>query len=155
MPVLLEQEGAAMKAVLLTLLAALLVLIAGFAAWVRLAPHPAARFHKTTEPQDEGDWPAPGGFEAVRAVTGDAQAVLARLDAIIRATPRTRPLAGSVAQGHRSYVTRSALWGFPDTTNVWVADGLLHIHGHLRFGRSDLGVNRVRITGWLAALGQL
>ena len=34
-----------------------------------------------------------------------------------------------------------------------VPDGdVLKIYGRLRFGRSDLGVNKARVEGWLAAL---
>lgn len=136
----------------LTLLA--LIAVSG-ALYIRVAPMDAEEFHRTYPGNAVGDWPMAGGFEAVRAVEGDPQAALARLDAIIRATPRTKPLAGSVAEGHVSYVTRSAVWGFPDTTNVWLEGELLHIRGHLRFGGSDMGVNRARIEGWLQALGQV
>ncbi|WP_212524682.1 DUF1499 domain-containing protein [Actibacterium sp. MT2.3-13A] len=135
----------------LTLLA--LIAVSG-ALYIRVAPMDVAEVHRTYPGHGPGDWPMPGGFEAVRAVGGDPQAALARLDAIILATPRTRALAGAVAEGHVSYVTRSAVWGFPDTTNVWLEGALLHIRGHLRFGGSDLGVNRRRIEGWLQALGQ-
>jgi len=135
----------------LTLVA--LIALSG-ALYVRVAPMDVAEFHRTTPGNGVGDWPMEGGFEAVRETKGDPQAALARLDAIIRATPRTKVLAGSVGEGHVSYVTRSALWGFPDTTNVWLEGDLLHIRGQLRFGGSDLGVNRARIEGWLQALGQ-
>ncbi|MGC9371455.1 MAG: DUF1499 domain-containing protein [Paracoccaceae bacterium] len=134
----------------------LLALIAASGAlYIRVAPMDPAEFHRTFPGHGPGDWPMPGGFEAVREVGGDPQAVLSRLDAIIRATPRTKVLSGSVQEGHVSYVTRSVFWGFPDTTNVWLEADMLHIHGHLRFGGSDLGVNRRRIEGWLQALGQL
>lgn len=135
----------------LTLLA--LIALSG-ALYVRVAPMDPEEFHRTYPGHGTGDWPTAGGFEAVRAVAGGPQEVLARLDAIILATPRTHHLAGSVAEGHVSYVTRSPLWGFPDTTNVWLEGDLLHIRGHLRFGGSDMGANRARIEGWLQALGQ-
>lgn len=136
----------------LTLLA--LIAVSG-ALYIRMAPMDPAELHRISAGHGVGDWPMPGGFEAVRAVEGDPQQVLARLDTIIRDTPRTTVLAGAVGEGHVSYVTRSAFWGFPDTTNVWLEGDLLHIHGQLRFGGSDLGVNRARIEGWLQALGQL
>jgi hypothetical protein len=135
----------------LTLVA--LIAVSG-ALYVRVAPMDVAEFHRTYPGHGVGDWPMPGGFEAVRKVGGEPQAALTHLDAIIRATPRTKVLAGSVEEGHVSYVTRSAVWGFPDTTNVWLEGDLLHIRGHLRFGGSDMGVNRARIEGWLQALGQ-
>ena len=66
------------------------------------------------------------------------------------ATPRTRALGGWDDQ--RLYVTRSALWGFPDYSTVRLADGQIEIYGRLRFGKSDLGVNQARIRNWLTDL---
>lgn len=138
-----------MKLAVILLLGLAALAVAG-SLYVRLAPLPMAgpgdrapRF-----PQFEGD---PGGFgTTLRTEDPDAAA---RLDAVIRATPRTRLLEGSLAEGHLRYVTRSLIWGFPDITDVLLRPGEIHIHGHLVYGRSDLGVNRRRIEGWLAAVG--
>ena len=78
---------------------------------------------------------------------------MARIDAIARATPRTTVLAGSVAEGRITYVTRSRLWGFPDYTTVERSGDRITLFGRLRFGRGDMGVNRARIEGWLAQAG--
>ncbi|MFU8779260.1 MAG: DUF1499 domain-containing protein [Roseovarius sp.] len=115
-------------------------------AYVRLAPSDSARWHAMPESLAPGDMA--GG--AVRVVPGD----LAALDAIIRATPRSRVLAGDVAQGMITYVTRSRVFGFPDYTTVRQDGARLEIYGRLRFGKSDLGVNAARIDGWLQRLGQ-
>ena len=48
-----------------------------------------------------------------------------------------------------TYVTRSALFRFPDYTTVRHRDAQIEIYGRLRFGRSDLGVNAARIDRWL------
>lgn len=101
---------------------------------------------------------APGAtentFGAVRPVQGDPQAALGALADIVMATPRTRAFAGSVDEGHVSFVTRSLIFGFPDVTNIWLAPDGLHIHGGAVYGRSDLGVNRARLTGWLETFDQ-
>jgi hypothetical protein len=123
----------------------LVAIVAGMA-YVRLAPSDPARWHAMPENLAPGD--LAGG--AVRVVPGD----LAALDAIIRATPRSRVLAGDVAQGMITYVTRSRVFGFPDYTTVRQAGERLEIYGRLRFGKSDLGVNAARIDGWLQRLGQ-
>lgn len=123
----------------------LVAIVAGMA-YVRLAPSDPARWHAMPESLAPGD--LAGG--AVRVVPGD----LAALDAIIRATPRTQILAGDVAQGMITYVTRSRVFGFPDYTTVRQAGETLEIYGRLRFGKSDLGVNAARIDGWLQRLGQ-
>ncbi|WP_298804926.1 DUF1499 domain-containing protein [uncultured Lentibacter sp.] len=127
----------------------LCVLVVGFAAYVRLAPETAARWRLSGEEMVAlalGDYAQPGGFRAVRPYEGDWAAV----EAVVLGTPRTRALANWGAE--RLYVTRSAFWGFPDYTTVRLAGGRLDIYGRLRFGRSDLGVNRGRILGWLARL---
>ena len=137
---------------------ALLVVLA--AAYVRLAPSDPDRWHRFAPPGPPGDYPATGGFTARRVVGGDPAGVMAALDQIARDTPRTRVLAGSAAEGFVTYVTRSALWGFPDYTTVYLtrtdpqADGdtTLTIHARLRFGQSDMGVNAARVRAWLAAL---
>lgn len=127
-------------------LALILIGIVAGMAYVRLAPSDPARWHGMTETIAPGD--LAGG--ALRVVAGD----LAALDAIIRATPRTQVLAGDVAQGMITYVTRSRVFGFPDYTTVRQDGARLEIHGRLRFGKSDLGVNAARIDGWLQRLGQ-
>lgn len=132
---------------MMKLLAVLLVvLIAAGLAFIRLAPSDPARWHQMPESVTDRD--LEGG--AMRRVEGD----LAALDAIIRDTARTRVLAGSVDQGMITYVTRSRVFGFPDYTTVRQSDDMLEIYGRLRFGKSDLGVNAVRIERWLDRLAQ-
>ncbi|WP_412506836.1 DUF1499 domain-containing protein [Roseovarius sp. SYSU LYC5161] len=130
------------------------------AAYVRLSPSDPDRWHRFAPPGPPGDSPAEVGFIARRVVAGDPKATMAALDSIARQTPRTRVLAGSASEGFVTYVTRSALWGFPDYTTAYLtrndpqAEGAttLTIHARLRFGQSDMGVNAARVRGWLAAL---
>lgn len=125
---------------------ALLVLIAAVLAYIRLAPSDVARWHDL--PDGISDQTLEIG--AMRRVRGD----LAAFDAIIRDTPRTTVLAGSVEEGMVTYLTRSRVFGFPDYTTVRQAGERLEIYGRLRFGASDLGVNAARIDAWLRRLGQ-
>lgn len=121
--------------------------------YVRLAPADPSRWHLPPYP-GSGTRATRDGFIVWRETgPGAAAEVMARLDRIIRATPRTRVFAGSPAEGMVTYVTRSRIWGFPDYTTVsQEARDQIVIHGRLRFGRSDLGVNRRRIEAWLARL---
>lgn len=119
------------------------------AGYVRLAPSDVARWHQM--PKAVTDQDLTGG--AMRAIAAD-DTTFARLDAIIRDTPRTHVLAGALNEGMITYVTRSAVFGFPDYTTLRRADDQLEIYGRLRFGKSDLGVNAARIDGWLMRLGQ-
>lgn len=118
-------------------------------AYVRLAPSDPERWHSMPAAVTNRD--TDGG--AMRVV-GAGQDGLTRLDRIIRATPRTDVLAGSVEAGMITYVTRSRVFGFPDYTTVRQAGPQLEIYGRLRFGHSDLGVNAARIDGWLQSFAQ-
>ncbi|MGR3525981.1 MAG: DUF1499 domain-containing protein [Paracoccaceae bacterium] len=129
------------------LLSLVLLAVLGFGLWVRLAPSDPARWHVSIGDAGNRDF-AGAAIRTVPASPGD----MARLDRIIRATPRTTLLAGSPESGMVTYITRSRLWGFPDFTTVEARPGAIVIHGRLRFGSSDMGVNRVRVEGWVAAL---
>lgn len=118
-----------------------------FAAYVRLAPADAATWHQPIIAKVNMD--LPGGAIRVRSAGPDA---LAQVDAALRALPRTYPIAGSIDEGRVTYITRSALWGFPDYTTVEHSDGTLKMHARLRFGRSDLGVNAARLDAVLATI---
>jgi hypothetical protein len=136
--------------------------VAGFTAYVRIAPIDAALIQ--VDPETAGVAGGEGRF-IVRPKGGDVaapvfsetpEALLARFSAIALATPRTKIIAGSLAERRITYVTRSAFWGFPDYTTVAalpVSGGAtLAIYARLRFGGSDLGVNKARVLSWLDAL---
>jgi uncharacterized protein (DUF1499 family) len=95
-----------------------------------------------------GAYPVAGGHYAVRKVT-EVEAALAKVTSALSALPRTR----KVADGPATFVTRSALWAFPDVTRVWIEGDTVHIAGHLIYGKSDLSVNKARITAVLARSG--
>lgn len=128
-------------------IALIVVAVASFALYVRLAPSDPARWHVSTG--DAGNRDFAGA--TIRTIPSDPGA-MTRLDRIIRATPRTTRLAGNPEEGMVTYVTRSRIWGFPDYTTIEARPGAIVIHGRLRFGSSDMGVNRARVTGWIAAL---
>lgn len=123
-----------------------LAVVAGLA-WIRLAPSDPADWH--VDPMVTADQDLAGGVR--RRIDGD-EAVLAMLDRIILATPRTELLAGSVDEGRLTYVTRSQWMGFPDYTTVQQSDDSIEIFARLRFGQSDMGVNKARVDGWLDQL---
>lgn len=120
-------------------------------AYIRLAPSDPARWHV-----DPGAAPTAGERRAVTLDGTTPQETLARLDAIALASPRTTRMAGSPAEGRMTWVTRTALFGFPDyTTAAARAEGsatVLTIHARQRFGRNDLGVNAARLDAWLGLL---
>lgn len=133
----------------------------GLGAYIRLAPSDPARWHEDPRLVTR---PASPNFHLIRMVGGDeiprvfqmAPDMLAqRIDEIARAEGAKR-LAGSVAAGHMTYVTRTRLMGYPDYTSVLIepaGEGAMVLaYARARFGHSDLGVNRARLTRWLAAV---
>lgn len=128
----------------LWVLLALAVIVVGY---IRLAPSDPAVWHRPPEVTGDKDFKA-GVTRLVRAGPDG----LARLNEIALATPRTKVLAGSVEDGMITYVTRTAVMGFPDYTTVQQVGEDLKIYARQRFGRSDLGVNKARIERWLDAL---
>lgn len=141
------------------ILGALAVVVVGFAGWVRLAPADAGRWHVAADAPGMGHSPGMGSHIWRGVVAGEGEAEMAQLDRIIRDTPRTTVIAGTVGAGMATYETRSKLWGFPDytTLSLGAEEGgprYVEIYSRLRFGSSDLGVNRDRIIGWLEAAGQ-
>ncbi|MEP3918980.1 DUF1499 domain-containing protein [Ascidiaceihabitans sp.] len=124
----------------------LLLVVAGLA-YIRLAPSDPARWHIAIEADNDKRFAA----GAIR-VTQAGPDALALVDKAAQALPRTSRLAGSVEDGHITYITRSKLMGFPDYTTVQQTNGTLKLHARLRFGRSDLGVNDARLGQLLAAL---
>nr|WP_298969746.1 DUF1499 domain-containing protein [uncultured Roseobacter sp.] len=126
---------------------ALAVLILGGMAYVRLSPMDPARWHQPVEMQADQDL----SVGTVRVLAG-GDALFRAIDRQMRALPRTQVLAGSMEEGRVTYVTRSAVFGFPDATTVELRADEVRIFGRLRFGASDLGVNRKRLEGLIAAV---
>jgi hypothetical protein len=139
----------------------LIIAVLALMAWVRLAPVDTAALHVSSS---LSGWDNGGPWDEVVPMTGAASLrlsaakgapadLLARLDAVAMATPRTLRLAGNVEEGRMTWETRSRVFGFPDYTTAEVrADGL-YIHARLRFGREDMGVNAARLQAWLKQLG--
>lgn len=122
----------------------ILLVIFGGLAFIRLAPSNPAVWH--VDPKVTADQDLTGGVR--RRVPAGADG-FDQLNAIVLATPRTDLLAGSADEGFATYVTRSKWFGFPDYTTVKQDDGVLEIWARLRFGKSDMGVNKARVDGWL------
>jgi uncharacterized protein (DUF1499 family) len=122
----------------------------GLMAYIRLAPTDPAAWQTLPTidtPFDTVTAQTGGATLRLSTAKGAPADLLARLDAIAMATPRTTRLAQT--DSRIIWETRSALWGFPDYTTAEVrADGL-YIHARLRFGSSDLGVNAARLNNWL------
>lgn len=137
------------------------VLIAALLVYIRLAPSDPARWHE--DPRLVAR-PATPNFHLLRMVGGDAlppffdeaPAALAQRVHDVALADGAQLLAGSVASGHMTFVSRTPLMGYPDYTSVLVEpaeDGaLLLVFARARFGQSDLGVNRARVERWIAAL---
>ena len=124
-----------------------LALVVGLLAFIRLAPTDPARWHKPITASENKDMA--GG--AIRVIDGDMQS-MERLVQIAEQTPRTQKIAGSVEEGLVTFQTRSLWIGFPDFTTVQLVDGQIRLFARLKFGRSDFGVNRLRLESWINQL---
>ncbi len=123
---------------------AAVVVVLGF---IRLAPSDPLDWN--TQPELSEDKEFRGGvFRVVRTGPGGLEA----FDRIASHAPRTKLLAGSVEDQMTTYVTRTKLFGFPDYTTARQDGDFLKVYARLRFGRSDLGVNKARIDAWLAQM---
>ncbi len=132
------------------------------AVWVRLAPTDPAIWHVAiadqtaaiTGPCADQIRTQRNGARATCLLPDNPVTVLARLDAIALATPRTTQLA--TTDSMTTWITRSNLMAFPDYTTAEVhaaPEGTrLDIYARQRFGESDLGVNTARLKAWLAGL---
>ena len=142
-----------------------LVSLAAPLVWVRAAPSDVARWHvdpmeveRVPEAPRKGGWLVRTGpaNAAPPIFDTDPATLLSAFDEIARATPRTRVLFESPAEGHVTYVTRSAWLGFPDYTSVKAVPeaggAALMIWARQRFGIADMGVNRERVETWMGAL---
>ena len=140
---------------------ALVVLVVAGMAWIRLAPSDPARWHEDPRLVTR---PSSPNFHLIRMVDGDEmprvlqmtpEALAAQIDAIAR-EDGAEMIAGSVAAGHMTYLSRTALMGYPDYTSILIEPAgegaMLLAFARSRFGHSDLGVNRARITRWTQAL---
>lgn len=121
----------------------IVIAVVGLAVFVRVAPSDPARWHREIKGVAAKDLPG----AALRIVPGD----LSRFDEIAQSAGAQR-LAGSAQEGRITYIARSRIWGFPDYITAEQRGDQLAVYGRLRFGKSDLGVNRRRIEAWLAQL---
>ncbi|MEO0428889.1 MAG: DUF1499 domain-containing protein [Pseudomonadota bacterium] len=132
---------------------------------VRAVGHDPERWHadpataaRTGNPNDYLVGPA-GSTTALpdRILESTPADPLAAFDAVARAAPRTEIIAGSLADGHITYVQRSLLVGFPDyisVKRVQTGDAASIVAwSRSRFGYSDLGENAARIDAWLTEAG--
>ncbi len=133
--------------VLFWILALVVVSVVAAAAYVRLAPSDPAKWNQPVTASQDKDF----GNGAVRVLPA-SDGLLERLDAAMMDLPRTEVLAGSVADGRITYVTRTANVGFPDYTTIEQTDGQVRMLARSRFGSSDMGVNAKRLKGLLATL---
>ncbi|WP_408629811.1 DUF1499 domain-containing protein [Aliiroseovarius salicola] len=137
---------------LIGLLAMIAILASALAIYARSKPLPTVQLRAQPGPEARGFHHMKGGAKCVLPLGQLPEDGHEMLLQIIRRTERTKEVFDT-PQGH-SFVTRSKLFGFPDITRIWIADGHLHIYSSLVIGRSDLGVNARRLEGWITQLFQ-
>jgi len=127
------------------------VLLVGLAqAAIRFTPLPRHRLAAMPGPFEPGVHPVPGGLKVVRPLAELPEGAFETLLEIAGQTPRTTRIGTGTAPA--AFVTRSRLWGFPDIAVIWQDGESLHLHSHLVYGRSDLGMNAARVARWFERL---
>ena len=133
----------------------------GLLAYIRLAPSDPAQWHVspvTAATAGQGSCldaitPQMNGARVACLSPDTPMALLAKLDAIALDTPRTTRLAGTPETGRITWITRTAIIGFPDYTTAEATQtptgSRLDIYARQRFGASDFGVNTARLKNWL------
>lgn len=131
----------------MTFVVGLTAVLALLAVYVRVAPSDPDKWHVAAAFDQNGD-----SANSARRILESGPDGLARFNEIALETPRTFVLAGSVADGSITYVTRSKLLSYPDYTTVQQVGDTLKIYARSRFGRKDFGVNTKRVETWIEAL---
>ena len=145
-------------------LVVLILLVAGFIGFIRLAPSIPDRWNLAIA----RDILAETGFCAAAMISErngayaaclspmPPAALLTQIDTIAMTSPRTTRLAGSPGDGRITWITRTALMGFPDYTTAEAIETpsgtRLDIYARQRFGSGDHGVNAARLKDWLSRL---
>ncbi len=105
--------------------------------------------------------PGMGGAASVHAESpvfdSSAEMLRGRWKAMVRRQPRISQFREDAAAGQIECVARSRVMRFPDTiTAEFIPQGegrsTIAIYSRARYGYRDFGVNRARITRWLALL---
>lgn len=137
----------------------IILAVIGLVGYIRFSPADVLRWHAlpqdiwtVTTPWDEVVRRREGATLRLSQVRGDAANLLEKLDLVATISPRTVRFAGDVTSGKITWITRSALWGFPDFTTAEIRPDGLYVYARLRFGNSDMGVNFARLSQWLTAL---
>lgn len=142
----------------------LVLLLLGLILSIRFLPDDPARWQvpvataeaATPGPCAEKVVLVPKGARATCLLPGTPEQVLARLDAVAMASPRTMRLAGSAQEGRITWVQRSRLMGFPDYITAEAAPApegtRLDLFSRQRYGSNDWGVNAARLKDWLSRL---
>lgn len=145
----------------MVLASAVLILAAGAMAYIRLAPSDPTQWNVALTPRPaQITTPSPdkitvlndGAYVDLNVAADQTQALLAKLDGIALASPRTQRVAGSAETGRITWVTRSAFWGFPDYTTAESTATGITIFARQRFGAGDWGVNAARLAAWITKL---
>ncbi|MEP4198071.1 MAG: DUF1499 domain-containing protein [Aliishimia sp.] len=123
------------------------LIIVALLAYIRLAPSDTARWHVPTAVREDKTFKS----GAVRIVDRGPHTLQTLMKTALH-TERTTQLAGSVEAGLITFITRSKWLGFPDYTTIQLDSAQVILHARLRFGKSDLGVNKLRLQRWISKL---
>ena len=124
--------------------------VVGFFAYVRFSKTDPQKWH--VDPEQARN-PGASGVLLRTEHSCSPEEAMAEFAKVALSSPRSIPLAGSIDDLWATFETRTKILRFPDYVTVKAvasAEGAeLVILSRLRFGKSDLGVNAVRIANWV------
>lgn len=148
---------------IITLVVSLILLLAVLVlAYVRFAPSDVGTWQ-----QDPGNAKSTGKPNEYRLI-GDTAPIFdvseaeltTLLTGFLSEQPRITMLSKSPDMHLLTYIQRSLIMGYPDyiTTKISLIgenQSKLEVYSRSRFGYSDLGVNKMRVDQWVAAIQRL
>lgn len=145
---------------MLYVLGLVIVISVALAIYIRVAPDDPARWHRDpagrTATDKQNDYlVAPEGGDMVSPVYDKTpEALMTAFQKMALAQPNTTLLGER--DGFATFVQRTRLMSFPDyiTVRAVPAEGgsQLYVYSRSRYGRSDFGVNKARVSAWLKKL---
>jgi hypothetical protein len=123
--------------------------------WVRFAPNDITKWH--FDPSVEYTSKRPNYFQQDYTLETSIDDLIAKWQTPERGSEKLSILAGDLQDGFVTYMVRTPLIGYPDYVSIKIAaldstTTSLKVLSRSRFGRSDLGLNKKRISAWIVAL---
>lgn len=123
--------------------------------WVRVAPNDITKWH--LDPSVEYTSGKPNYFQQDYTLDTTIDDLVAKWQTPERGSEKLSILAGDLKDGFVTYMVRTPMVGFPDYVSIKITaidstTTSLKVLSRSRYGASDLGLNKKRVTAWIITL---